>query len=145
MSKMSTSEAFSFLAGGLRTGHLGTTRADGRAHVKPVWFIVDGTPDAFTLLFNTGVNTVAGRNLARDPRLSLSVDDPTPPFSFVLVEGTAELIDDLAQVRPSATEIAARYVGRDRADAFGARNGVPGELLVRVSVNRLIGEADLTD
>jgi PPOX class probable F420-dependent enzyme len=145
MAQMTDEEAYDFLGAGTRTGHLATTRADGRAHVKPVWFVLDGTPEGFRVLFNTGANTVAGRNLARDPRVTLSVDDPHPPFAFVLVEGTAELITDPDVLLESATEIAARYVGPARAEDFGKRNGVPGELLVRITPSKIVALRDMTD
>ena len=145
MATMSDEQIYDFLDHGTRTGHLATVRADGRPHVKPVWFVVDGAPEQFTLLFNTGEGTVAGRNLARDARVTVSVDDPEPPFSFVIVEGTAELIDDVTQVRESATEIAARYMGPEKAPAYGERNGVPGELLIRITPTRITAQADLAD
>ena len=145
MAEMSDEQIYDFLGDGTRTGHLASVRADGRPHVKPVWFVLDGTPEAFTLLFNTGTTTVAGRNLARDPRVTISVDDPRPPFSFVIVEGTAELIDDLDAVTESAAEIGGRYMGADRADEYGKRNGVPGELLVRITPTRITAQADLAE
>ena len=85
-----------------RTGKLATVRADGRPHVAPVWYDLD--PDG-TVVFNTGAQTVKGRNLARDPRASLCVDDDRPPFSFVTVEGLVELSDDLEVVRGLATRL----------------------------------------
>ena len=142
---MTDEEVYDFLGAGTRTGHLATTRADGRAHVKPVWFVIDGTPEEFSLLLNTGEGTVAGRNLARDPRVTISVDDPHPPFAFVIVEGTAELITDLAQVAESAAEIGGRYMGADRAEEYGKRNGVPGEYLVRITPAKVIGTRDLAE
>ncbi len=108
---MTEDEIYDFLGAGTRTGHLATTRADGRAHVKPVWFVLEGTPEGFAVLFTTGQTTVAGRNLARDNRVSLCVDEAVAPFAFVIVEGTAELITDLAQVAASAGEIGGRYMG----------------------------------
>ncbi len=78
MAQMTPQQIFDFLGAGTRTGHVATTRADGRPHVKPMWFVVDGTPEAFTLLLNTGEGTVKGKTLARDPRVSVSVDDPAP-------------------------------------------------------------------
>ena len=145
MAQMTDEEVYDFLGAGTRTGHLATTRADGRAHVKPVWFVLDGTPEEFVVLLNTGEGTVAGRNLARDSRVTLSVDDPHPPFAFVIVEGTAELITELDQVRESAAEIGGRYMGADRAQEYGKRNGVPGELLVRITPSKLLGVRDLAD
>ena len=145
MAQMTDEEVYDFLGAGTRTGHLATVRADGRAHVKPVWFELDGTPEEFVLLLNTGDGTVAGRNLARDPRVTVSVDDPNPPFAFVVIEGTAELITDLALVQEAAAEIGGRYMGRDRAEEYGRRNGVPGELLVRITPTKLIGVRDLAE
>jgi PPOX class probable F420-dependent enzyme len=130
-----------FLADGTRTGKLATVRADGRPHVAPIWFVLDGDD----LLFNTGAGTVKGKSLLRDPRVALCVDDERPPFGFVLVEGTVAISDDLAESRAAATRIGARYMGPDRAEEFGARNGVPGELLVRLTPTRVIAQADIAD
>jgi PPOX class probable F420-dependent enzyme len=124
------------------TGKLATVRADGRPHVAPVWYVLD---DDGAVVFNTGERTVKGRNLARDPRASLCVDDPAPPFSFVVVEGVAELSDDLAEVRAWATRIGGRYMGEDRAEEYGARNGVAGELVVRLVPTRVVSAFDLAD
>ncbi len=125
-----------------RTGKLATVRADGRPHVAPVWYDVD---DDGTIVFNTGAGTVKGRNLARDPRASLCVDDDRPPFSFVTVEGLVELSDDLDAVRRLATRLGGRYMGVDRATAYGERNGVPGELAARLVPTRIVSAADLAD
>ncbi|MFJ2188569.1 PPOX class F420-dependent oxidoreductase [Kitasatospora sp. NPDC087861] len=125
-----------FLTEGTRTAKLATTRADGRPHVAPIWFLLDGDE----LVFNTGAATVKGRNLARDGRVMLCVDDDRPPFSYVLLQGTARLSEDLAEVRAWATRIAARYMGEDLAEQYGARNGVPGELLVRVKIEKVSAE-----
>jgi len=142
---MTPTEIWDFLTEGTRTGHAATTRADGRPHVAPVWFVLDGTPEVFTVLFSTSAGTVKGRNLERDPRISFCVDDPHPNYSFVLIDGSVEIIDDLVQVRELATRCGARYVGPDRAEEYGARNGVEGELGVRLTPSRVIGIRDLAD
>jgi PPOX class probable F420-dependent enzyme len=139
---MSEAEVRDFLAGSPpRTGKLATVRADGRPHVAPVWYVMEGD----TIVFNTGESTVKGRNLRRDPRASLCVDDDRPPFSFVVAEGVVELSDDLHDLRTSATMIGARYMGAARAEEFGARNGVPGELVVRLTPDRVVSALDLAD
>jgi PPOX class probable F420-dependent enzyme len=145
MAQMSDEQVYDFLDHGTRTAHLATVRADGRPHVKPTWFVLEGAPEEFCLLLNTGADTVAGRNLARDARVTVSVDDPHPPFSFVIIEGTAELIDDLDAVRDAAAEIGGRYMGADRAEEYGKRNGVPGELLVRITPTRITAQSDLAN
>ena len=130
-----------FLTHGTRTGKLATTRADGGPHVAPIWFILDG-PD---LLFMTGAGTVKGRNLRRDPRAALVVDLEEPPYGFVMVSGTVELSDDAEAMLPASIEIARRYMGQERAEEFGRRNAVPGELLVRLRPEKIIAFGDVSD
>lgn len=140
MKEMSKAEAYEFLATGTRTGKLATVRADGRPHVAPIWFVLDGED----LIFNTWHESVKGRNLVRDGRIALTVDEAVPPYAFVLVEGTVEITDDdLAESKKWATRIGARYMGADQAEAFGERNGVPGELLVRIKVNKIVAQKEL--
>ncbi|MFJ4623715.1 PPOX class F420-dependent oxidoreductase [Streptomyces sp. NPDC088812] len=139
--KMTDEEWRAFVSQGTRTGKLSTVRADGRPHVTPVWFLLDGDEVVFT----TGANTVKGRNLARDGRVALCVDDDRPPFDYVVVQGVADVSEDLDEVRGWATRIAARYMGEERAEEFGARNGVPGELLVRVGIDRVLAEKAIAD
>jgi PPOX class probable F420-dependent enzyme len=124
-----------------RTAKVGVTAASGQPLVAPVWVALDGDD----ILFNTGATTAKGRALARDPRVALCWDDERPPFQVVMVHGTAALTDDLAEVRRWATVIGGRYMGPDRAEEYGSRNGVPGELLVRVTPGRIIALRDLAD
>jgi PPOX class probable F420-dependent enzyme len=129
-----------FLSHGTRTGKLGFLAASGRPLVAPVWFIVeDGS-----LVFNTGKDTAKGRALARDPRVSLCVDLEEPPYAFVQVQGEAELSEDPAELLRTATAIAARYMGADRATEFGQRNAVPGELVVRLRPAKVLATFDIT-
>jgi PPOX class probable F420-dependent enzyme len=129
-----------FLGAGTRTGKLAYTGADGRPLVVPIWFIVeDGT-----LVLNTGKNTAKGRALARDPRATLCVDLEEPPYGFVQVQADAELSEDPGELLRTATAIAARYIGKDRAEEFGRRNAVPGELVVRLHPTKVIAVFDMT-
>ncbi|MCX5259595.1 PPOX class F420-dependent oxidoreductase [Streptomyces canus] len=139
--KMTDEEWREFVSHGTRTGKLSTVRADGSPHVAPIWFVLDGDD----VVFNTGKETVKGRNLARDGRVALCVDDDRPPFAFVVLQGRARLSEDLDEVRHWAGRIGTRYMGEERAEEFGARNGVPGELLVRVRIDRVLAERDLAD
>jgi PPOX class probable F420-dependent enzyme len=126
-----------------RTAKIAVSRADGSPLVTPVWVALDGDGDTTEVLFNTAASSGKGRALVRDPRVSLCWDDERPPFTFVTVTGTARLVDDLAEVRHWAAVIAGRYMGAERAEEYGARNGVPGELLVRVAVTRVIAARDV--
>ncbi|MER7713192.1 PPOX class F420-dependent oxidoreductase [Streptomyces werraensis] len=139
--KMTEEEWREFVSHGTRTGKLATVRADGRPHLAPIWFVLDGDD----LVFNTGAATVKGRNLARDGRIALCVDDDRPPFAYVILEGRARLSEEPGELRHWAARIGARYMGEDRAEEFGARNGVPGELLVRVRIDKVLAEKGVAD
>ncbi|MFE9763061.1 PPOX class F420-dependent oxidoreductase [Streptomyces sp. NPDC005808] len=139
--KMTDEQWRAFVSHGTRTGKLSTVRADGGPHVTPIWFLLDGDD----LLFNTSKESVKGRNLSRDGRVALCVDDDRPPFAFVVLEGQAELSEDLDELRHWAARIGARYMGEERAGEFGERNGVPGELLVRVRIRKVLAYAAVAD
>lgn len=140
MASLSDPEVRDFLAAGTRTGKLGYLAASGRPLVAPVWFIVEGD----SLVFNTGKGTAKGRALARDPRVTLCVDLEEPPFAFVQVQAEAELSEEPAELLRTATAIAARYMGAERAEEFGRRNGVPGELVVRLRPVKVLAGFDMT-
>ena len=129
-----------FLSAGTRTGMLGYLAADGRPLVAPVWFVVDDGQ----LAFNTGRQTSKGLALARDPRVVICVDDPHPPYSFVQVQGVVAVSEDPQDVLDIATRAGGRYMGADRADEFGRRNAVPGELVVRVRPTKVITGFDIS-
>lgn len=141
MASLSDDEVRSFLLHGTRTGKIAWVAADGAPHVAPIWFVLDGDD----VVFNTGADTGKGRALAREGRASLVVDDDAPPFSFVKIDGTITLDDDLDEVRRFATIIGGRYMGADRAEEFGRRNGVPGELLVRLHPTKITAAFDIAD
>lgn len=141
MRQMSPEEYRTFLIERPRTASLATIRADGRPHVAPIWFELDGDD----LIFTTWHTSIKGQNLRRDPRVSLCVDEETPPFAFVLFEGTATISEDLDELRVWATRIAARYMGSDRSEDYGQRNGVAGELLVRVTPTKIVAQAGVAD
>ncbi|WP_329126655.1 PPOX class F420-dependent oxidoreductase [Streptomyces sp. NBC_01465] len=139
--KMTDDQWRAFVSESTRTGKLSTVRADGSPHIAPVWFLLDGDD----LVFNTAKESVKGRNLVRDGRVALCVDDDRPPFAFVVIRGQAEIVEELSEVRHWAARIGARYMGEDRAEEFGARNGVPGELLVRVRIEKVLAQAAVSD
>src|SRR5215831_5108781 len=107
--EMTETEIREFLAHGTRTAKLATVGRGGAPHVMPVWFVLDGGQ----LVLTTGAESVKGRNLRRDPRVAVVVDDETPPFAFVHIRGRAALSED------------------------------PGELLVLITPERVISKTDL--
>ncbi len=139
--EMTAAEYREFLLGSVRTATLATVRADGRPHAAPIWYHLDGE----TFVFTTGEDTVKGRNMRRDGRVSLCIDDERPPFHFVIVEGVATLTVDDPDLLLWATRLGGRYMGEEEAEAFGRRNAVPGELLVRVAPTKVLAYMDIAD
>lgn len=130
-----------FLLAGTRTGKVAWVAPSGRPHVTPVWFVLDGD----SIVFNTGGDTAKATAIRAEPRVSFVVDLEEPPYGFVKVDGRVEFADDLHEVRRWATTIGGRYMGEDRAEEFGRRNGVAGELLVRIRPDRVIAAFDVSD
>ncbi|WP_067795607.1 PPOX class F420-dependent oxidoreductase [Nocardia beijingensis] len=140
MASLSDPEVREFLTHGTRTGKVAFVAADGSPMVTPVWFVVEGDE----LVFNTGKSTVKGKAFARDGRVAVCVDLEEPPYASVQLRGTVTLSEDPDELLRTATEIGGRYMGADRAEEFGKRNGVPGELVVRLRPDKVIAHFDAT-
>jgi PPOX class probable F420-dependent enzyme len=135
-----TPEILDFLTVGTRTGKLAYTAGDGRPLVAPIWFTIDDGD----VVFNTGSTTAKGKSLQRDGRVALAVDLVEPPYAFVQIQGTVEISRVVTDARRIATLLGARYMGAERAEEYGARNGVPGELTVRIKASKVISVFDMT-
>lgn len=140
MRVMDEQEWRAFVSAKTRTGKVALTRRDGQPFVVPVWFVLDGED----LVFTTGADSLKARALARDRRVALCVDLEEPPYDYVSFQGRATTTDDLTEVRRVATLVAARYMGAERAEEFGARNAVPGEIAVRVHPDRVTAQAEIS-
>lgn len=124
-----------------RTAKLATVRADGSPHVAPVWVDLDGDD----VVFMTSADTIKGKAILRDPRVSLCWDDERPPFSFVTVAGHATTSTDPGELLAWGTRIAARYMGEEHAEEYGRRNAVPPEMVVRVRPTKVVAKVNLAD
>ncbi len=134
-----TSEHRNFLTEQVRTAKLATVRKDGRPHVTPLWFVLDGD----TLVFTTWHTSIKAVNIRRDGRVCLCVDDEKPPFSYIQIEGNAVMSADSEALQYWSTRIAGRYMGEELAGAYGKRNSVEGELLVRVTPTKVVFMKDV--
>ena len=140
MPEMTKDEIRNFLLKGTFTGKLGTINKNGTPHVVPIWFTLD---EEDNILFNTDDNSVKAKNIQRDNRVRLCVDDQVPLFSFVTITGTAEIISkEPKEVFKWAKIIAARYMGNDKAEEYGRRNSSEGELLIKIKPTKVIGQKD---
>ncbi len=142
MRKMSSGEYRAFMQHPARTGKIATVREDGRPHVVPVWYMFDGED----IVLTTWHTSVKRHNIEHNPHVALCVDDDRLPYDFVMVEGTARVLTlPPDEIRHWATEIARRYVGDEQAEAFGKRNGVEGELLVRLTPTHIVAQKGIAE
>jgi len=142
MKIMTPEEARQFLIEKPRTGKIASVRKDGRPHITPIWFVLDGDH----LVFTTWYESVKAHALRHDPRVTICVDDDEPPYAYVIVEGTAEFLNPTPEERIEwATRIARRYLGDALAETFGKRNGVEGELVLRVTPTKIVAHRNIAD
>jgi PPOX class probable F420-dependent enzyme len=139
MAKMTREQALDFLTTGTRTGKLATASAVGAPHVAPIWFVLDGDE----LVFTTHEGTVKGRHLRANPRAALTVDVDEYPYHFVVVRGAVSMDAAAKDLVAWTTRLAARYVPAERAEEYGRRNAVPGEMLCRLTIERIFGVSDV--
>jgi PPOX class probable F420-dependent enzyme len=147
MTEMSKKEIRRFLLQGTLTGKLATVKNDGTPHVVPIWFILDDITDNNTsgdIIFTTSSMSVKAKNIQHDNRVSICIDDQTPPFSFVTVYGIAKIQQyKQNELLKWATKIAERYMGKKNAESYGKRNSSEGEMLVRIKPKRIVAEKDI--
>jgi PPOX class probable F420-dependent enzyme len=133
MEKMSKTEYMAFLSAPARCAKLATICEDGRPHVVPVWFTLDGEH----VIFTAGHTSVKVKNILRDGRVAICVDEDSPPFHYVLLEGRAEVLDSSVEgARYWGAIIGGRYMGMERAEEFGRR--AEGEWVMRMSPEKVI-------
>ena len=151
MAEMSKKEIRKFLMQGTFTGKLATVKKDGSSHIVPIWFVLDGGKKSGgsrkgddDIIFTTDGTSVKAKNIQRDNRVSICVDDQIPPFSFVMVYGTGKIHHcKQSELFRFATKIAQRYMGKENAELYGKRNSTEGEVLVRIKPTRIIAEKDV--
>ena len=96
------------------------------------------------IIFTTGSESIKAKNIHRDKRVSICVDDQVPPFSFATIFGTAKIFPYREkEVLKWATKIAERYMGKKNAKIYGRRNSGEGTVLVRIKPTRILAEKDI--
>ncbi|WP_433163546.1 PPOX class F420-dependent oxidoreductase [Kribbella sp. CA-247076] len=139
MPTMTTSEWRSFVTTGTRLAHIALTRADGRPHVTPVCFVLDGDELAFVL----SPGSVKGKSLARDRRVAVCISDDQQPYSFVTIEGDARVSAEPGQVRHVGAGIAGRYYPDQPAAEVAEAFLHEGFSAVHITVTNVIARSGL--
>jgi len=121
-------EAAARLIEGKNFAHLATLMSDGAPHVAPVWVDRDGD----VILVNTAEGRVKVKNVGRDPRVAISIQDSTNPYHMALIRGRVE-----ERTTKGADEhidkLAKKYLGKDKYPWRG-----PGEkrVILRIRSER---------
>lgn len=151
MTNMNQKEIYNFLTSGTMTAKISSASLRGKPHVAPVWFVVDGKSNQdvsnIIIVFTTWSKSLKARNLLLNPQVSLCIDDQTPPYSFVIVNGIAEIDQspDEKELLKYTTRIAERYMGKENAERYGKRNAVPGEFIVKIRPTKIIAQKNVSD
>ncbi|MCW6003333.1 PPOX class F420-dependent oxidoreductase [Micromonospora sp. CPCC 205371] len=139
MTTMTDNEWRAFVTAGTRLAHIALARADGRPHVTPVCFILDGDELAFAL----SPGSVKGKSLARDGRVAVCVSDERQPYGFVTMEGHARTSAEPDQVKHIAAGIAGRYYPSQPAEDIVESFVREGFTAVRIAITNVIARSGL--
>ena len=142
MRRLGDEEIRAFLTAGTRTGKLAVTRLDGSPMVVPIWFAVD---DDGTLLFTTWARASRASRCAATGACRCAWTRSSRPTPTCASTASRRSRTTRSSCAPGRRASAARYMGAERAEQYGERNGVPGELLVRITPTRIVAQADIAD
>ena len=143
--KLSQDELRVFLENA-QTLQVASISPDGRPHLVPMWFAVD---DEGCLVFTTYRSSQKVRNIERDPRVTLLVEDGDvyDELRGVMIEGDAELVDDIDSTRDVMRLVGAKYYGKTPAASADRdvsrsrpdrRRTIPKRIAVRVRPGTVI-------
>jgi len=110
-----------------------TLAADGRPHLTIVWIKRDGDD----LVFSTTVDRGQGKNLARDPRVTVMITPPENPYTYAEIQGTATLTPDPDRTLPE--ELSLKYTGQAYATFNPASKNDAARIIVRVTPLKITG------
>lgn len=108
---------------------LATLNADGSPQVSPVWFDTEGEH----IVVNSARGRVKDKNLRRDPRVALSIQDPANPYRYLGLQGrVVEITEQGAEEH--IDRMARKYLGKDK---YPFRQ--PGEVrvLYKIEIQRV--------
>jgi PPOX class probable F420-dependent enzyme len=100
-------EATRKLLDGRNFATVATLNPDGGPQSSVVWVLREGD----TVLLSTTKGRQKARNLARDPRVSVTVFETENPYNSVEIRGTAELVEDKGRTLPK--QLSRKYLGED--------------------------------
>ncbi|MFI9404236.1 PPOX class F420-dependent oxidoreductase [Nocardia sp. NPDC052316] len=110
-----------------------TVGPNGQPHLTVIWLKRDGDD----LLFSTTTDRQQGKNLARDPRVTVMINPPENPYAYAEVRGTATLTPDPDKTLPD--ELSLKYTGQKYLDFNPASVNDGPRVIVRVTPRKVVG------
>lgn len=110
-----------------------TISPNGHPHLTVVWVKRDGED----LLFSTTVGRQQGKNVARDPRITVLINPPESPYAYAEIRGTATVLPD--ETRDLPDELSRKYTGKDYMEFNPASVHDSARIIVRVTPTKVIG------
>ena len=103
-----------------------TLMKDGSPQITPTWVDIDNENQ---ILINTALGRIKQKNVARDPRVAISIADKNNPYHMVTVRG--EVVDQITgeQAEKHVDKMAKKYLNKDKYPF-----GTPGEKRILLKV-----------
>lgn len=100
--------------------HVATTGPKGEPQSNPVWFVWDGA----NIVIAIGPEGQKAKNLARDPRIALSMADPDNPAHYLEVRGRVIDVRQVGSSDPVVVAMVRKYTGADTYDGMPERHAL---------------------
>jgi len=109
--------------------NLATLNPDGSPQVTPVWVDFDGSH----VIVNTARGRVKAKNLAREPRVALSIADPENPYRYLGIQGrVVEMTEQGGDAH--IDKMAKKYLGKD---SYPFRKAGEVRIVVKIEPDRV--------
>ena len=109
--------------------NLATLNPDGSPQVTPVWVDFDGSH----VIVNTARGRVKAKNLAREPRVALSIADPENPYRYLGIQGrVVEMTDKGGDAH--IDKMAKKYLGKD---SYPGRKAGEVRIVVKIEPDKV--------
>ena len=115
-----------------KIGHLSTIDPDGTPHCTPVFYAMkDGE-----IYVGTQRGRKKFRNLEREPKVCFTIDTPTSPYKGIMVQGTAQIIDDNAVHEKYREALMYRYYGHPDSAGWKYISSLGSSVLIKINADR---------
>jgi PPOX class probable F420-dependent enzyme len=109
--------------------NLATLNPDGSPQVTPVWVDFDGSH----VIVNTARGRVKAKNLAREPRVALSIADPANPYRYLGIQGrVVEMTEKGGDAH--IDKMAKKYLGKD---SYPGRKAGEVRIVVKIEPDKV--------